>query len=67
MKLKNKRKLNAAIWIAITIIVMIVVGCKWSENAPYTLFSFFASLVFHGGFFFLIAVLIDEYLTDKDK
>ena len=59
-KMNLLRKINAAIWAVAAIVLMVFAYKAWSANGPYTLISFFVSLVMHGGFCFLIGYLIDE-------
>lgn len=64
MKKSNLRKLNAIIWVVLGTIFMIGVYKIWNINGTYNFLSFFSSLVFHGGFCFLIGYLIDEAITN---
>ena len=57
------RKINAIFWLVMVIIIMVCAYNAWSENGPYTATSFFASLVFHGGFGLLMCVLVDEQIV----
>ena len=63
-KMNLARKINAAIWVVVAIVLMVFVYKAWSANGLYTLRSFFASLVFHGGFCFFIGYLIDEKICN---
>ncbi len=63
-KMNLARKINAAIWAVAAIVLMVFVYKAWSANGPYTLMSFFASLVIHGGFCYLIGYLIDEKIRN---
>lgn len=63
-KMNLTRKINAAIWVVVAIILMVFVYKTWSVNGPYTLMSFFTSLVMHGGFCYLIGYLIDEKIRN---
>lgn len=58
------RKINAAIWAVAAIVLMVFAYKAWSANGPYTLMSFFLSLVMHGGFCYLIGYLIDEKIRN---
>lgn len=57
------RRINAIIWLVIAVFFMICAYNAWSQNGPYTLFSFMASLVFHGGFCLVMGILIDEQIV----
>ena len=46
---KTALRINAAAWTVIAIAIMAACYFAWSKNGVYTLASFFASLVFHGG------------------
>lgn len=58
------RKINAAIWAVAAIVWMVFIYKVWSENGPYTLISFFISLLIHGGLCFFIGYLIDEKIRN---
>lgn len=63
-KMNLARKINAAIWAVAAIVLMVFVYKAWSANGPYTLMSFFTSLVMHGGLCFFIGYLIDEKICN---
>lgn len=65
MKKNTVRKVNAIIWIIIAIALILAAYFEWSEHGEYTAFSFFASLVFHGGFSLVVAMQIDELICKK--
>lgn len=62
MKKNTARKVNAIIWIIVAIALMVAAYCEWSKHGEYTAFSFFASLVFHGGFSLAVGMQIDELI-----
>lgn len=66
-KMNSYRKINACIWAVVAVALMICAYNAWSQNGPYTMFSFFASLVVHGGFCFIAAMLIDEKIVNYFK
>lgn len=49
MKQNTALRINAVAWTVIAVAIMSACYFAWSKNGPYTLMSFFASLVFHGG------------------
>lgn len=59
----NKRKiskvLNAIVCLILTILLMREVYFTWSMYGPYTIMSFFASLVIHGGMGVLMYLGVD--------
>ena len=61
----NLIPVNAIIWTIIAIALMVTAYCEWSKHGEYTVVSFFASLVFHGGFSLVIAMQIDELICKK--
>lgn len=65
MKKNTARKLNKIVWAVIAVVLMVLAYFEWSKNGEYTMFSFFASLVFHGGFSLVIAMQIDELICKK--
>lgn len=65
MKKSTARRINAGVWAAVAAAIMICAYCAWSKNGDYTLFSFFASLVFHGGFSLVIGMQVDEFICRK--
>ena len=67
MKKNTARKVNAIIWTIIAIALMVAAYCEWSKRGEYTVVSFFASLVFHGGFSLVVAIQIDELICKKFK
>ena len=62
MKKNTVRKVNAIIWTIIAITLMVTVYCEWGKHGEYTVVSFFASLVFHGGFSLVVAMQIDKLI-----
>ena len=62
MKKNTARKVNAIIWTIVAIVLMVAAYFEWSKHGEYTAFSFFASLVFHGGFSLVVGVQIDELI-----
>lgn len=66
-KMNDFRKVNAVVWFVIAVVLMICVYNAWSQYGPYTIFSFFASLVVHGGICLVCAVLIDEQIVKYFK
>lgn len=67
IKMNLARKINAVIWAVAAIVLMVFAYKAWSANGPYTLMSFFTSLVMHGGFMFFIGYLIDEGIVNYFK
>ena len=65
MKHYTARKVNAIIWIIVTIALMAAAYCEWSKYGEYTVVSFFASLVLHGGFSLVVAMQTDELICKK--
>lgn len=57
------RRINAIVWLVIAAFLMIYVYDAWSQNGPYTLYSFIASLIFHGGFCLVVGMLVDELIV----
>ena len=65
MKKNTARKVNAIIWTIVAIALMVTAYFEWSKHGEYTAFSFFASLVFHGGFSLVVGMQIDELICKK--
>lgn len=65
MKKNTTRKVNAIIWTIIAIALMVAAYFEWSKHGEYTAFSFFASLVFHGGFSLVVGMQIDELICKR--
>ena len=63
-KMNLVRRINAAFWTVAGILLMIYIHDVWSFYGPYTMLSFFGSLIFHGGFAFLIGSLIDKAIVN---
>ena len=59
---KIAKKVNIIVCILLVVFVMRMAYNAWSANGPYTTFSFFASLVIHGGMGLLIYLGIDSLL-----
>lgn len=57
------RRINAIVWLVIAVSIMICAYNAWSQHGPYTSSSFIASLTIHGGFCFLVGMLIDEQIV----
>lgn len=67
-KMNLARKINVAIWAVSAIVLMVFAYKSWSANGPYTLMSFFASLVMHGGFCLVMGIVIDKLIINiSDK
>ena len=49
MKQSTALNINSVAWMVIAIAIMVACYFEWSKHGDYTLMSFFASLVFHGG------------------
>lgn len=64
MKVSTARKINAAVWFVAAVALMLYAKGEWSKYGDYTAFSFFSSLVFHGGFCLLIGCLIDKQIVE---
>lgn len=64
-KMNIIRRINAAFWIIAGISCMVIAG--YCSIYPYTLLSFFGSLIFHGGFCFLLGFAIDEVIINYFK
>lgn len=62
MKKNTARKVNAIIWTIVAIALMVAAYFEWSKYGEYTATSFFASLVFHGGFSLVVGIQIDELI-----
>ena len=65
MKVSTARKINAVIWFVAAVALMLYVKGEWSKYGDYTVFSFFSSLVFHGGFCLLMGCLVDEQIVKR--
>lgn len=57
------RRINVIVWLVIAVFLMVHVYGVWSQNGPYTLLQFIASLTFHGGFCLIIGMLVDEQIV----
>lgn len=57
------RRINVIVWLVIAVFLMICAYNAWSQNGPYTLFSFIASLTAHGGFCLVVGILVDEQIV----
>ena len=57
------RRINAIVWLVIAVSLMICAYNAWSQNGPYTLFSFIASLIVHGGFCLVGGMFVDEQIV----
>ena len=57
------RRINAIVWLVIAVSLMIGAYNAWSQNGPYTLHSFIASLIIHGGFCLVAGMLVDEKIV----
>ena len=66
-KMNGFRKANAVVWFVIAVVLMVCAYSVWSQNGPYTMFSFFASLGVYGGICLVCAVLIDEQIVKYFK
>lgn len=64
-KMNLVRKINAAIWIIVAIVLMIFVYKAWSINGPYTILHFFISLGIHGGFCLVIGMITDGVIVNR--
>lgn len=60
MKRNTAEKLNAIGWFLLAIGLMYMAYKAWSVNGPYTMGSFCASALFHGGPCFLGWILVGE-------
>lgn len=60
MKRKVARTINVILCLTFVIMIMRLVYKEWSQYGDYTMFSFFASLLIHGGFGFFMGYVIDE-------
>ena len=65
MKHYTVRKVNAIIWIIVAIALMAAAYFEWSKYGEYTVVSFLASLILHGGFSLVVAMQIDELICKK--
>lgn len=61
-KLKIAKALNAFICFALTVLLMFEVYLFWRMYAPYTIVSFFVSLVIHGGMGVVVYLCINHLL-----
>lgn len=66
-KLKIAKVLNAFLCFTLTVLLMREVYFTWSMYGPYTIISFFASLVVHGGLGIMIYLGIDWMLKKLFK
>lgn len=57
------RRINAIVWLVIAVSLMICAYNAWSQNGPYTLFSFIASLTVHGGSCLVFGLIADEQIV----
>ena len=57
------RRINAIVWLVIAVSLMICAYNAWSQNGPYTLFSFITSLIVHGGLCLVVGMLVDEQIV----
>lgn len=58
------RRINAIVWLVIAVSLMIYAYNAWSQNGPYTLLSFIASLTVHGLFCLVAGMLVDEQIIE---
>ena len=65
--IKFWRILNVVVWIGIVVLIMTSAYNSWSTYGEYTIADFFGSLVFHGGFGFLIGYVIDGIIKVSNK
>lgn len=57
------RIINVIVWLVIAVSLMICAYNAWSQHGPYTSSSFMASLIMHGGFCFVVGMLVDEQIV----
>lgn len=57
------RRINVIVWLVIATSLMICAYNAWSQNGPYTFYSFIASLTVHGGFCLVFGMITDEYIV----
>lgn len=56
------QKLNIVFWLVLAVVLMVAAYFKWED---YNFFSFFVSLLFHGGFCAMCAYLVNEHINRK--
>ena len=61
-KYKRYKIFNAVFCVALVAIIMIAAYESWSMHSKYTIGSFLASLLMHGGFGLMIYLGIDNFL-----
>lgn len=66
-KMNDFRKANAVVWFIIAVVLMVCAYSTWSQYGPYTIFSFFSSLVVHGGICLVGAVFVDKQIIKYFK
>lgn len=62
-KINCFRKANAVVFLVIAVVLMVCAYSTWSQYGPYTIFSFFSSLVVHGGICLAGAVFVDKQIV----
>lgn len=67
VKTNTWRKINALVFIALTILLMIYVYFEWSKFGEYTCLSFFASCIIHGGFGMFLLYCFDSLIVKMSK
>lgn len=63
MKQKTATTANLIFWTALAVVIMVCAYFAWSKYGEYTLASFFASLVIHGGGCLFFWAVSDEAIV----
>lgn len=66
-KMNVFRKVNAVVFLVVAVVLMVYVYSAWSQYGPYTMLSFFSSLVIHGGICLVGAVFVDKQIVKYFK
>lgn len=65
MKRKTATAINAAFWIILAVALMVGAYFAWSKNGSYTVGSFLASLLMHGGVCALFGAVFHNAIMDS--
>ena len=66
-KLTILRKINFVFWLVLIAVLMLAAHNAWSQYRPYTLGSFFCSLLIHGCVPAFFGCLVDEWLRNQEN
>ena len=61
------RKINFVFWLVLIAVLMLAAHHAWSQYGPYTLGSFFCSLLIHGCVPAFFGCLVDEWLRNQEN